>query len=63
MCSLYKKRRDFLIPRLRALGFVISRIPDGAFYIYADIHNFGIDSMIFVEKAANKAESCDNSRL
>ncbi len=55
MCSLYKNRRDFLIPRLKGLGFVIPRIPDGAFYIYAGIDNFGIDSMAFVERALSEA--------
>lgn len=55
MRSVYKQRRDFLIPRLRGLGFTIPRIPDGAFYIYAGIENFAMDSMVFVEKALAEA--------
>ncbi len=55
MRALYKERRDFLIPRLNSLGFVISRIPDGAFYIYAGIEGFGMDSMTFVERALEEA--------
>ena len=32
----FKARRDFLVPALRALGFRIPVVPQGAFYIYAD---------------------------
>jgi aspartate/methionine/tyrosine aminotransferase len=33
----FKRRRDYLVPALRALGFIIPVMPDGAFYVYADI--------------------------
>jgi aspartate/methionine/tyrosine aminotransferase len=33
----FQRRRDFLVPALRALGFSIPVMPDGAFYVYADI--------------------------
>jgi len=33
----FKRRRDYLLPALRGLGFGIPVVPDGAFYIYADI--------------------------
>jgi aspartate/methionine/tyrosine aminotransferase len=33
----FKRRRDFLVPRLRELGFTVPVMPDGAFYVYADI--------------------------
>ncbi len=33
----FKRRRDYLVPALRALGFSIPVMPDGAFYVYADI--------------------------
>jgi len=33
----FKRRRDYLVPALRALGFGIPVMPDGAFYVYADI--------------------------
>ena len=56
MRSLYKERRDFLVPRLKGLGFDIPRTPDGAFYIYAGIESFGMDSMIFVERALAEAK-------
>ncbi len=33
----FRQRRNFLVPALRQLGFRIPVVPDGAFYIYADI--------------------------
>ncbi|WP_296948900.1 pyridoxal phosphate-dependent aminotransferase [uncultured Massilia sp.] len=33
----FQRRRDFLVPALRALGFAIPVMPDGAFYVYADV--------------------------
>ena len=33
----FKRRRDYLVPALRDLGFIIPVMPDGAFYVYADI--------------------------
>jgi len=32
----FKRRRDFIVPALRELGFSIPVMPDGAFYVYAD---------------------------
>jgi aspartate/methionine/tyrosine aminotransferase len=32
----FKRRRDFIVPALRTLGFAIPVMPDGAFYVYAD---------------------------
>ena len=32
----FRQRRDFLLPALRAMGFVIPVEPEGAFYVYAD---------------------------
>jgi aspartate/methionine/tyrosine aminotransferase len=40
----FKRRRDFLVPALRELGFSIPVTPDGAFYIYAGIERFAADS-------------------
>ncbi len=39
-----QKRRDFLVPALRSLGFVIPVIPQGAFYVYADSSSIADDS-------------------
>ncbi|CDY73992.1 Aspartate aminotransferase [Caballeronia glathei] len=32
----FKRRRDFIVPALRSLGFGVPVVPDGAFYVYAD---------------------------
>ncbi|MEO7494575.1 MAG: pyridoxal phosphate-dependent aminotransferase [Massilia sp.] len=32
----FKRRRDYLVPQLRELGFKVPVMPDGAFYVYAD---------------------------
>lgn len=39
-------RRDALIPQLKALGFDIPVIPDGAFYLWLDCSRFGNSSMV-----------------
>jgi aspartate/methionine/tyrosine aminotransferase len=33
----FRKRRDFLLPELARLGLQVPVVPDGAFYIYADM--------------------------
>jgi aspartate/methionine/tyrosine aminotransferase len=32
----FKRRRDYIVPALRQLGFKVPVTPDGAFYVYAD---------------------------
>jgi aspartate/methionine/tyrosine aminotransferase len=32
----FKRRRDYIVPALRELGFKVPVTPDGAFYVYAD---------------------------
>lgn len=32
----FRRRRDFIVPALRELGFTVPVSPDGAFYVYAD---------------------------
>ncbi len=44
MRDTYDRRRRFLIPRLRALGFGITVEPTGAFYVLANARNFSGDS-------------------
>lgn len=56
MRKTYQKRRDFMLPRLRKLGFNIPLDPQGAFYIYAGIDKWKLDSMEFVEKALKEAK-------
>lgn len=43
----FKQRRDFLLPKLKELGFKIKTEPHGAFYIYANCEKFTNDSYQF----------------
>ena len=43
----FARRRDYLLPALRGLGFTIAVEPQGAFYLYADISAFGGDAQAF----------------
>lgn len=43
----FQKRRDFLLPALTELGFVIPVVPEGAFYLYADCSALTDDSFKF----------------
>jgi aspartate/methionine/tyrosine aminotransferase len=45
--SEFRRRRDFMVPALRSLGFRISLMPEGAFYIYAGCEKFSGDSSRF----------------
>lgn len=47
--SDYLKRRNFLVDVLQDVGFRCS-IPDGAYYIMADISNFGFDNDVLFTK-------------
>ncbi len=47
MLSTYKERRLYMIERLRSLGFVIPKDPQGAFYVFADASRFTSDSLKF----------------
>jgi aspartate/methionine/tyrosine aminotransferase len=37
----FERRRDFMVPALRRLGFRVPLLPEGAFYIYAGCERFG----------------------
>lgn len=43
----FARRRDFILPALRELGFGIEVEPEGAYYIYADMSGFGGDAFDF----------------
>ncbi|MCW9012499.1 MAG: pyridoxal phosphate-dependent aminotransferase [Gammaproteobacteria bacterium] len=51
----FKKRRDYLLTALRALGFEIPVSPQGAFYIYANCSKFTDDSFKFVYQLLEQA--------
>jgi len=40
----FQRRRDFLVPALRDLGFRVPITPEGAFYVYAGVERFDLDS-------------------
>ncbi|OYW35662.1 MAG: aminotransferase [Hydrogenophilales bacterium 12-61-10] len=44
-----RSRRDYMVPALRARGFVIPAQPEGAFYIYADCRALTNDSFGFAQ--------------
>jgi aspartate/methionine/tyrosine aminotransferase len=43
----FQRRRDFLVPALRELGFGVPLLPEGAFYVYADCARLANDSEQF----------------
>ncbi len=51
----FQARRDYLLPALKSLGFEISRVPEGAFYLYADISRFSDDSYAFTNALLEEA--------
>lgn len=48
-------RRDYLAPALREIGFGLPVMPDGAFYLYADISRFADDSFAFAARLLEEA--------
>lgn len=51
----FARRRDFLLPALRDLGFGIPQTPQGAFYLYADCSRFTDDSFAFTTQLLEEA--------
>ena len=51
----FRRRRDFLLPALRGLGFDIPCTPQGAFYLYADCSRFSDDSAAFAHDLLEQA--------
>ena len=43
----FQKRRDYLLPELRKMGFDIPVTPEGAFYIYGKCSRFTTNSFTF----------------
>lgn len=50
----FQRRRDFLVPALKSLGFKIKVIPEGAFYLYADSSSLTDDSFAFAYRLLEK---------
>ncbi|HEY7803275.1 MAG TPA: aminotransferase class I/II-fold pyridoxal phosphate-dependent enzyme, partial [Orrella sp.] len=51
----FRTRRDYLVQALASIGFEVPAVPDGAFYVYADISRFSNDSAAFVDTVLNEA--------
>jgi len=51
----FRRRRDFLAPALATLGFKLSAVPQGAFYIYADCSALTDDSDRFARELLESA--------
>lgn len=51
----FKQRRDYLLPELEKIGLRVPVIPDGAFYIYADISQHSQDSHDFAHRLLHEA--------
>ncbi len=51
----FQRRRDFLVPALRGLGFTISVEPQGAFYVYAGCEGICDDSEVFARELLDQA--------
>jgi aspartate/methionine/tyrosine aminotransferase len=54
----FARRRAYLLPALREIGFAIPVDPDGAFYVYADIGKLARDSWDFSFKLLNQTGVC-----
>lgn len=48
--DIFHKRRDYLVPALREIGFDIPHMPAGALYVYANIEKFSDDSTAFCKE-------------
>ncbi len=55
MREVYQSRRDRLAKGLEALGFGLSSLPEGAFYLFADARRFGRDSLELAGKILERA--------
>ncbi|MCQ2257779.1 MAG: pyridoxal phosphate-dependent aminotransferase [Bacteroidaceae bacterium] len=55
MVKTYNERRIYLIDRLRRMGFVIPKNPEGAFYVFADASKFTNNSLEFAFDILEKA--------
>jgi len=51
----FQRRRDFLVPALRSLGFSVPLMPEGAFYVYAGCERLAEDGEAFAWRALEEA--------
>jgi len=51
----FQERRDLLVGGLRQIGFGVPALPEGAFYVYADIGAFDDDARAFAQRLLHDA--------
>lgn len=51
----FQQRRDFLLDAFERMGIDVPVKPDGAFYIYADVSRWGMDSAEFATRLLHEA--------
>ena len=51
----FRRRRDYIVPALRELGFTVPVTPDGAFYVYADCSALSDDADALTIRMLNEA--------
>ena len=56
MLTAFRERRDYLVGALNEIPGVSCRMPDGAFYVFANISSFGIPSMELAEQLLDTAK-------
>ena len=55
MCQEFQKRRDYCLERLKKIEKLKVVIPQGAFYIFCDISQTGLDSLTFANRLLEEA--------
>jgi aspartate/methionine/tyrosine aminotransferase len=53
--AAFQQRRDFLLGAFERMGIDVPVKPDGAFYIYADVSRWGMDSARFAHRLLHEA--------
>ncbi len=51
----FRRRRDHVVPALRAIGLDVPAAPDGAFYVYVDCSRYSSDSGAFADELLQNA--------
>ncbi len=53
--KIYRKRRDFIVEALSEMGLNVGVMPQGAFYVYANVSKYTQDSYSFAKRALEEA--------
>ena len=56
MVQTFDKRRKYIVPRLNAIEGISCQMPEGAFYVFPNISQLGLDSVSFCERLLNEAK-------